>query len=114
MLRLIHIHLKTGNNPEELIPKKNSLETNEIRQPAEDMSRAKEQMECLKAYYKKEKSASCIFIDGVRVSFRGKAWGLARLSNTQNEWTFRFGGKNKKELEKIQNNFYQLLNIPLS
>ena len=114
LLRLINICFKTGKTPEELIPKKNSLETNEIRLATTDISRAKKQLERLKSHYKKENSASCIFIDGVRVSFHNKAWGLARLSNTQSEWTFRFGGKTKEDLKTIQNNFYRLLDIPFS
>ena len=112
LLRLINICCKTGKTPEELIPKKNSLETNEIRLATVDIAIAKKQLEQLKSHYKKEESASCVFIDGVRVSFHDKAWGLARLSNTQNEWTFRFGGKTKEDIKIIQNDFYQLLNIP--
>lgn len=113
LLRLIKISFQTGKNPEDLIPKKNSVETNEIRSPIKDMNIAKTQLEKLKSHYKKEPLASCIFIDGVRVSFPGKAWGLARLSNTQNEWTFRFGGKTKRNLKTLQKDFYKLLNIPI-
>lgn len=113
LLRLIKICFKTGKTPEELIPPKKSLETNEIRIQITDTSQAKKQLEKLKDHYKKEKSASCTFIDGARISFPGKAWGLARLSNTQSEWTLRFGGKHKKDLKKIQKDFYHLLNISL-
>ena len=113
LLRLIRICFKTGKTPEELVPKKNSVETNEIRMTITDTSQAKKQLQRLKTHYKKEKLASCIFIDGARISFPGKAWGLARLSNTQNEWTFRFGGKTKKDLKTLQNNFYQLLQISI-
>ena len=111
LVRLIHICLTTGKTLEELIAKKNSIETNEIRLPIENMSLAKKHIEFLKEHYINKKSASCSFIDGVRISFPNQAWGLARLSNTQNEWTFRFGGKNKDALKQIQNNFYRLLNI---
>ena len=111
LLRLISICFKTGKTPEELLIKKTSVETNEIRL-ATNISKAKKQIKYLKAHYINEKSAHCSFIDGVRVSFpAGSAWGLARLSNTQSEWTFRFGGKSKKDLKEIQTNFYQLLKI---
>ncbi len=111
LLRLINICAKYGKTPEELAPKRNSLETNEIRIAIAEMVTAKKHLERLKNHYRNKKSASCSFTDGVRVSFPGKAWGLARLSNTQSEWTFRFGGKTKKDLKTIQNDFYQLLNI---
>ncbi len=110
LLRLISICLKTNKLPEELIPKKNSKETNEIRINT-DVLEARKKIETLKKYYTKEKAYFCSVIDGLRVSSE-KAWGLARLSNTQSEWTFRFGGKTKKDLEEIQSRFYQLLNIP--
>lgn len=113
LLRLINICFKYGKTPEELLPKRNSLETNEIRVSITDIAIAEKQLEKLKNHYRKKKSASCSFIDGVRVSFPGKAWGLARLSNTQSEWTFRFGGRTKKDLKTIQNDFYRRLNIPL-
>ena len=88
---------------------KTSIETPEIRYPIKDG--AKKKLEKLKNFYKKQDQAHCVFIDGLRVSFPGQAWGLARFSNTQNEWTFRFGGKTQAELNKIQADFYHLLNI---
>ncbi len=111
LLRLINICFKNNKNPLQLIPKKNSLETDEIRL-ATEISQAEKQLKLLKSRYRNNKSAHSSFIDGVRVSFPGKAWGLARLSNTQSEWTFRFGGKTKKNLQQIQKNFYRWLNIP--
>ena len=88
---------------------KTSIETPEIRYPIKEG--AKEKLEKLKNFYKKQDQARCVFIDGLRVSFPGQAWGLARFSNTQNEWTFRFGGKTQAELHKIQADFYHLLDI---
>ena len=111
LVRLILICLTTGKTLEKLLVKKESIETNEIRLPVENMSLAQKRLKFLKEYYINKKSVSCSFIDGVRVRFPHQGWGLARLSNTQNEWTFRFGGKNKKTLKKIQNHFYLLLNI---
>lgn len=109
LFRLINICLKTNKNPEELILKKDSIETNEIR-ISTNISEAQKKIKRLKDYYMKRKSYFCSIVDGLRIS-TNKAWGLVRLSNTQSEWTFRFGGKTKKDLEKIQNHFYQLLDI---
>ena len=112
LLRLIEISCKTKKSLEELVASKNTVETPEIRYPVQDETIAKKKIENLKTFYKPQAGACCIFIDGVRVSFPGRAWGLARFSNTQKEWTFRFGGKNQQELDKIQADFYRLLNLP--
>ena len=109
LLRLINICLKTNKNPEKLIHKKDSIETNEIR-ISTNILEAQKKIERLKKYYIEQKLHFYSVIDGVRVS-TNKAWGLARLSNTQSEWTFRFGGKTKKDLEEIKNRFYELLDI---
>ena len=125
LLRLIEISQKTRKRPtrkagdrtlphsidcdSELSSKTTTIETPEIRYPIKDG--AKKKLEKLKNFYKKQDQAHCVFIDGLRVSFPGQAWGLARFSNTQNEWTFRFGGKTQAELNKIQADFYHLLNI---
>ncbi|MDE0119454.1 MAG: phosphomannomutase/phosphoglucomutase [Bdellovibrionales bacterium] len=114
LLRLIHICLSRKKSLNELMIKTNSTETKEIRLPIENRSLAQKHIESLKKYYNQpEKKSKGVFsfIDGVRVSFSDQAWGLARLSNTQNEWTLRFGGKNKVTLQKIQNDFYRLLHI---
>ena len=108
LLRLINICLKTKKHPKQLAFKKNSIETNEIR-ISTNLSEAKKKLTVLKENYQNN-LANCCIIDGLRIS-TNKAWGLARLSNTQSEWTFRFGGKTKKDLKKIQSHFYQLLNI---
>ena len=111
LLRLIRIYFETGKPLEEMIPKeKQSIETNEIRIPTNNLMEAKEKLKILRDYYTNTQ-ASCNFIDGVRVSFHKRAWGLARLSNTQSEWTFRFGGSNQKNLKDLQKHFYQLLKI---
>ena len=110
LLRLINICLRAGKTPEELIVKKKWVETPEIRKPISDKTHLK-RLKNLKNFYKDQKLAHLSLIDGVRVSFPGKAWGLARFSNTQKEWTFRFGGKKKSDKEKIQTDFFRLLNI---
>ena len=110
LLRLVKICSQNNKTPEDLIIKKHSMETNEIR-IGTDLSHARKKIENLKTYYINKKSIQCSFIDGIRVSIADKAWGLARLSNTQSEWTFRFGGKTKEELKKIKNTFYKLLKI---
>ena len=109
LLRLLHICFKTGHAPEELTCKKQSFETEEIRRPIADPARAQQKLNRLKKFYKAQPHAQCSFIDGVRVSFKGRAWGVARFSNTQSEWTFRFGGKTKSDAQKLQKKFYQLL-----
>ncbi len=138
LLKLINICFKTGKDPEDLlkqtgfkfgehrsplslkknniIPKNHnslikSFETYELRAPFLDRGLAKKQIKKLKLFFKKQKGAECCFIDGVRVSFPKKNWGLARLSTTQEEWTFRFGGKSKKDLKNIQNKFFKFLKI---
>ena len=114
LMRLIYICLSREKTLDELMIKTNSVETQEIRLPIESRSLAQKRIENLKKYYKqaeKKSKGSFSFIDGVRVSFPNQAWGLARLSNTQNEWTLRFGGRNKTTLQKIQNDFYRLLQI---
>ncbi len=111
LLRLINICMRKNKTPEDMIFKKNSFETPEIRKSISNMVQAKKKLEHLKKFYKAQKSAQVSSIDGVRVSFPGLAWGLARTSNTQNEWTFRFGGKNKQAVEKIKKHFYHWLNI---
>ncbi|MDE0518650.1 MAG: phosphomannomutase/phosphoglucomutase [Bdellovibrionales bacterium] len=114
LLRLIYICLSRKKSLNELRIKTNSIETKEIRFPIKTRSSAQKHIENLKRYYsQQEKHLGDLssFIDGVRVSFPNQAWGLARLSNTQNEWTLRFGGKNKIALQQIQNDFYRLLHI---
>lgn len=111
LLRLIDICIRKKKTPEELVFKKTSVETPEIRKSISNMPQAKNRLKYLKKFYKTQKTAQLSFIDGVRASFLGQAWGLARISNTQNEWTFRFGGKNKKALEKIKKDFYRQLHI---
>ena len=113
LLRLIEISLKTGKRPEELIAYKNTVETPEIRYPIKEEALAKKSLIKLKAFYQTKVEACLVCIDGVRVSFPNRAWGLARFSNTQKEWTFRFGGKNLAELKQIQADFYRILKIPL-
>ena len=109
LFRLMNICWKKNKSPEELLPPKNSLETNEIRIKT-NISSALKKLKALKNHYLQKKSYQSCFIDGVRTR-SPRAWGLARLSNTQSEWTFRFGGKTKKDLEEIQKDFYQILNI---
>ena len=113
LLRLIEISLRTGEGPEKLVAFKNTVETAENRYPIKDTVLAQEKLEKLKLFYKKEPKADVVLIDGVRVSFPKRAWGLARFSNTQREWTFRFGGENQEELNKIQADFYRILGISL-
>ena len=113
LLRLIEISLKTGKRPEELIAYKNTVETPEIRYPIKEEALAKKSLKKLKAFYQTKAGACLVCIDGVRVSFPNRVWGLARFSNTQKEWTFRFGGKNLAELKQIQADFYRILKIPL-
>ena len=112
LLRLIRIYFEAGNKSlEEMIPKeRKSIETNEIRVPTNNLVEAKKKLEILRNHYRNTQ-ASCHFIDGVRVSFPKQAWGLARLSNTQSEWTFRFGGSHQKNIKDLQKHFYQLLKI---
>lgn len=112
LLRLIRIYFETEGKPlEEMIPnEKQSIETNEIRIPTNNLKEAKKKLKILRDYYTNTE-ASCHFLDGVRISFNKRAWGLARLSNTQNEWTFRFGGRHQKNLEDLQKHFYHLLKI---
>ena len=111
LLRLIEITLKTDKGTEELIALKNTIDTPEIRHPVTDETIAKQKIKTLKNFYMQKKLAHCVFIDGVRVSFPGQAWGLARFSNTQKEWTLRFGGQNPEALQKIQADFYRILDI---
>ncbi len=114
LLRLLDISLKKGRGPEELTAPKSTVESPEIRHPVEDENRAYDRLKRLSAFYRKEKTAQCVFTDGVRVSFPGRSWGLARFSNTQREWTFRFGGCNLKEKNKIQQDFYRVLEIRIN
>ena len=111
LLRLLAISLRQGQGPGGLIVPKTTVETTEIRYPVKDEDEAQNRLKCLKAFYQKEKKAQCVSIDGVRVSFPDRSWGLARFSNTQKEWTFRFGGHSLRERNKIQKNFYQILGI---
>ena len=112
LLRLIEIISNTEKSIEELLPKNTELQTYEIRIPIDNIALAKKRLYRLKSYYTKQASIECSLVDGVRVSFPGKGWGLARLSNTQNEFTFRFGGKTENALKNIQQSFYHLLKIP--
>ena len=114
LLRFIQICATAKKGPEKLLPSPRGQESPEIRRPFSHRHQAQKQLKNLKLFFKEKKSAQCSFVDGVRVRFPKKAWALARLSNTQNEWTFRFGGKTKKEREKIQKQFYRLLKIPPS
>ena len=111
LLRLIKIIYNNNRPLEELLVKKHSVETNEIRMPIEDKKQAERKLKTLKEYYINKSFVDCQFIDGVRISLKGVSWGLARFSNTQNEITLRFGGKTIKDLEEIQSQFYTLLDI---
>jgi len=112
LMRLLRICFKTKKKPEELLVKPLTLETPEIRIPT-DILKAKKKLILFKNHCKKNNSKknniSSSFVDGVRLSIPKKAWGLARLSNTQNEWTFRFGGKTKNHLTDIKSFFYKHL-----
>ena len=114
LLRLIEIVLRTGQGPEQLMAHKDTVETAEIRYVIKDRDEAHNKLKNLRFFYEKQLDgrAVCLnLIDGVRLSFLDRSWGLARLSNTQSEWTFRFGAKNQDELNKIQGDFYRMLDI---
>ncbi len=113
-LRLLRILCESGvYRVEELLdkilPTNIGVHTNEIRIAVNDIARAHKLLNRVKDHYAKYSEAQLCLVDGVRVCFPGKAWGLARLSNTQSMFTFRFGGRSDKELKKIQSDFYRLL-----
>ena len=114
-LRLMRILARSRRRPEKLLTKikKTGVKTpgrhtNEIRRPAPSRALALKGLNRLKNFYQKQTLAKVCLIDGVRVH-SAHQWGLARLSNTQNVFTFRFGGRSQKDLLNIQNNFYRLL-----
>ena len=109
LLRLIEVCHQANKTPEQLLEKERGFQTQEIRFSFKDRLQAKALLKKLKTQFQKEKAFECLFVDGVRTSLPGRAWGVARLSNTQNEWTFRFGGKTLKDLKAIQKKFYTLL-----
>ncbi len=110
LLRLIKIISESEKSLEVLIPKRNSIETYEIRIPIEDKDQAIAGVQSIREYYSHQPLARCSFIDGIRVSLEN-SWGLVRFSNTQSEMTLRFGGKTKSDLQSIQRTFYELLDI---
>ena len=110
LLRLIKVISDNEKSLEELVPKRNSVETYEIRIPIKNREQIIENLEGIKKHYGNQNLFECSFIDGVRVSAE-KNWGLVRFSNTQSELTLRFGGQTESDLKDIQNNFYELLNI---
>ena len=116
LLRLIQVCQDTQKTPDQfltdqLLVKDRGFQTHEIRFSFKDRLQAKKLLKQLKNKFQKDKSFKCLFIDGVRASLPGRAWGVARLSNTQNEWTFRFGGKTLKDLKTIQKKFYTLVKL---
>lgn len=110
LLRLIKAIVGSGKSLEELIPKTDSVQTDEIRISIENKEQAMMKLQSIRKYYGNQSFARCSFIDGIRVSLK-KAWGLVRFSNTQNEMTLRFGGKTNSDLQNIQKTFYELLGI---
>ena len=105
LLQLLQICLSQNKTPDQLKPVTNYLETGEIRKNFKNKSKIKRNLELLKKFYKQKKAFKSFLLDGIRVSSIN-SWGLVRLSNTQNELTFRFGGKTKKHLEEIQKIFF--------
>ena len=110
LLRLIKVIVSSGRSLEQLVPKRDSVDTYEIRVPVEDKDQTMKKLQSIRVYYGNQSFARCSFIDGIRVSLE-KAWGLVRFSNTQSEMTLRFGGKTKSDLQDIQRTFYELLDI---
>ena len=109
VLRIISICLKNNQSLGDLQYKKALYETSEIRIPITNEKEAQKKATELKCFYQTLPNANCLFIDGIRVSFPKKAWGIARFSNTQSEWTLRFGGSSLQNLKKLQEQFYQIL-----
>lgn len=63
--------------------------------------------------FKKNIRSQCKFlneIDGARATFEN-GWALVRVSNTQPAITLRFEGKTEKDLNKIMENCFSILNI---
>ena len=107
LFRLMSILAKEKKSLEDLLPQRETLETYELRRPVKDINSFNKRLKNLKKYYAGS-SAQVLDIDGVRVSQKG-AWGLARLSGTQNEATMRFGAETKEQLKALQQEFYKIL-----
>ncbi len=112
-LRLLEIITQTGKTLSELLaifPHKFSSRELRLACP-EDQKQAI--VEKLKSFFKKQPDVACITIDGVRVTF-AYGWGIIRASNTQAVLSMRFESDTKDGLQKVIEQFDQLLTPYLS
>lgn len=106
-LRFIEILSKTNKKAHELLEGINEYyATPEIKISASNDKKFLIVKKVLE--YVKSKNYDYIDIDGVRVNFEN-GWGLVRASNTGPNLTLRFEAKTEEELEKIKQEFVDLV-----
>ena len=109
-LRFIELIEGKEKNIEKLLPKINTVKTNEIRLKL-DRKIISKAVNNVKAYLDNNKEAY-ENIDGIRVS-REHSWGLVRSSNTEELLSLRFEARNKKELFDLIEEFSHVMNIKI-
>lgn len=106
-LRILEILSKTNKNFSELLDGISEyFSTPEIKIVSENEKKFKV-IEQVKEYVKEKKYQAC-FIDGVRISYED-GWALIRASNTGPNITLRFEAKTEEFLNKLKEEFINLV-----
>ena len=107
-MRLFEIIVESGKSLDQLcsiFPK--TYGTIEIRIPCAEHEKSNIVM-AVKESFSKRSDAQLILVDGVRAHFP-YGWGVIRVSNTQPAISLRIESQDLLGLEKIKNDFYQVL-----
>ena len=102
--KLLEILQKSGKEIEEHLENlPNVYNTPEIKVPCPEEKKFEVIDRLVKHFVKKYGEKRCLTIDGVRIDFGEKAWGIVRASNTSPKITLRFEAQTPEKLEEIQN-----------
>lgn len=108
MLRLFELLAQSGKSLDELLTIfPNKYSTREFRIPFDD-SKKNEIIAEVKAYFVLRADAQIMTIDGIRVTMP-YGWGIVRASNTQPVLTIRFESDTSDGLERIKQDFQEVL-----
>ena len=109
-LRFIELIGDKKETIEKLLPKVNTVTTNEIRWEL-DQESIQKALKKLKDYLDKNQE-EYLDIDGIRIT-RGKAWGLVRSSNSEPVISLRFEADSEKEIMDFIDEFSKAMGIEI-